>query len=136
MRQYAYQHIDPAHLAWNDDGYIRIVWSDAHESTYSMALLREQCPCATCKGTHGPPTTLVVRTSKLGVPIVSQKTPAASVASTIRRADPVGGYAIRLTWGDGHDAGLYSYRMLRSICPCPECVARGKSGATDAGAVS
>ena len=113
---------DPAHLAWNDDGSVKIVWGDAHESTYNLALLREKCPCATCKGTHGAPTTLI-RQSRGGLPIVQSKSPAAQAATTVKRTDPVGGYAIRFTWGDGHDAGLFSFRYLRSLCACPACSA-------------
>ena len=115
---------DPAHLAWNDDGSVRIVWGDGHETRYPLALLREKCPCATCKGTHGPPTTLI-RQSRGGLPIVASRTAAATAATTVKRSDPVGGYAIRFTWGDGHDAGLYSFRYLRGLCTCPACAGPG-----------
>ncbi len=115
---------DPVNLAWNEDGSVKIVWGDAHESVYALPLLREKCPCATCKGTHGAPTTLIVRQSRGGMPILNGKSAASQAATTVKRTDPVGGYAIRFTWGDGHDAGLFSFRYLRSICPCPECIAR------------
>ena len=26
-----------------------------------------------------------------------------------------------LTWADGHSTGIYSFRMMRAICPCEEC---------------
>ncbi len=115
---------DPVNLAWNDDGSVKIVWGDAHESTYTPAFLREKCPCATCKGTHGAPTTLIVRQSRGGLPILNAKTPAAQAATTVKRTDPVGGYAIRFTWGDGHDAGLFSFRYLRGLCSCAACTAQ------------
>ena len=35
--------------------------------------------------------------------------------------EPVGNYAIRIAWNDGHSSGIYSYEHLRKICPCPEC---------------
>lgn len=35
--------------------------------------------------------------------------------------EPVGTYALKISWSDGHDTGLYSYDHLREICPCPEC---------------
>ncbi len=117
---------DPVNLSWNDDGSVKIVWGDAHESVYAVAALREKCPCATCKGTHGAPTTLV-RQSRGGLPIVTGKNPAQQAAVTVKRTDPVGGYAIRFTWADGHDAGLFSFRYLRSICPCPTCSAAAAS---------
>ena len=125
MQTPAQQMTDPAHLAWNDDGSVKIVWGDAHESVYPLAFLREKCPCATWLGTHGAPTTLV-RQSRGGLPIVSNKGPAAQMATTVKRADPVGGYAIRFTWADGHDAGLFSYRYLRSLCACPACASKAE----------
>ena len=35
--------------------------------------------------------------------------------------EPVGNYAIRINWSDGHSTGIYSWEHLRQICPCPEC---------------
>ena len=37
------------------------------------------------------------------------------------RIEPVGSYAIRLEWDDGHDAGIYTFERLRSTCPCDIC---------------
>ena len=31
------------------------------------------------------------------------------------RIDPVGRYAIKITWTDGHDTGIYSFDHLRSL---------------------
>ena len=39
-------------------------------------------------------------------------------------AEMVGRYAIRILWSDGHNTGIYSYELLRSLCPCAECAAR------------
>ena len=35
--------------------------------------------------------------------------------------EAVGNYAIAFTWADGHNTGIYSFRLLRSICPCAAC---------------
>ena len=111
-----FESAEPAHLGWTETGDVKIVWLDAHESVYPLPYLREKCPCATCRGTHGPPTTLV-RQSKGGLPIlqapVKRREPSCEVKSVV----PVGKYAIRFTWADGHDAGIYSWRHLRTICP-------------------
>jgi DUF971 family protein len=37
--------------------------------------------------------------------------------------EPVGTYAMRISWNDGHNTGIYSYDHLREICPCPQCQA-------------
>jgi DUF971 family protein len=39
----------------------------------------------------------------------------------LARVAGVGNYALGLTWADGHDTGIYSFRWLRRICPCPAC---------------
>ena len=43
---------------------------------------------------------------------------------TIRMSDvePVGNYAIRILWNDGHNTGIYSFEHFRRICPCDACV--------------
>ena len=123
MQPYAHQQAEPANLRWNPDGSVAITWADAHESTYPVAFIREKCPCATCLGTHGPPTTLIVRQSRGGLPIVTGR-PGHTVATTVKRTDPIGKYAMRITWGDGHDSGIYAWRYLRSLCQCEACTAK------------
>ena len=31
--------------------------------------------------------------------------------------EPVGNYALRIVWSDGHDTGIYSYDHLRADLP-------------------
>jgi len=38
-------------------------------------------------------------------------------------AEGVGKYAIKFTWNDDHDLGIYSWKLLRELCPCEECKA-------------
>jgi DUF971 family protein len=35
--------------------------------------------------------------------------------------EAVGNYAIAFTWQDGHNTGIYSFRLLRKLCPCEAC---------------
>jgi len=134
MQPRPFEQASPTELRWNPDGTVGIAWNDGHESSYDLGFLRAKCPCATCKGTHGPPTTLVVRTNSRGFTIAQGKRdpgpPDASIQ--VQSVDPVGSYAMKFTWADGHATGLYSYRYLRSLCPCASCEA-GRSAATVAG---
>ncbi|MFZ4577145.1 MAG: gamma-butyrobetaine hydroxylase-like domain-containing protein [Myxococcota bacterium] len=114
MQPSPFDTVEPVDLRWNTDGSVGITWDDSHESTFDLAFLRSRCPCATCKGTHGPPTTLVKDARRAG---------RTEPSSEVQSVEPVGQYAIRFKWGDGHDAGLYSYRYLRVICPCAACEA-------------
>ncbi len=86
-----------------EEGLLRITWDDDHVSDYPLAYLRGWCPCATCQG-HGNERRYVH---------------AANVA--VAAIGVVGKYALNVTWGDGHDTGIYSYRYLRELCPCPTC---------------
>ena len=38
---------------------------------------------------------------------------------------PVGNYALRFGWSDGHDTGIYTFDYLRKLCPCPQCLPKG-----------
>jgi DUF971 family protein len=38
---------------------------------------------------------------------------------------PVGHYAYKITWSDGHDAGIYTLETLRDLCQCDRCQGLG-----------
>jgi DUF971 family protein len=80
-----------------------VFWADGHQSVYPLDYLRSWCPCASCQG-HAP-------TAKhLGLE-----------GQELVHVDGVGNYAVSLTWADGHDTGLYTFRLLRQLCPCAAC---------------
>jgi DUF971 family protein len=37
---------------------------------------------------------------------------------------PVGHYAYRIVWNDGHDSGIYTLESLRALCQCQECISK------------
>ena len=47
-------------------------------------------------------------------------------APKMENVEPVGNYAIRIHWNDGHSSGIYSYDHLRQICPCASASAIGR----------
>jgi len=102
-------------------GTLRIEWTDGHVSTYDFVRLRWLCPCAYCRGEMGQPGWLDSSPTLTG-----EQTRLVSM-------EPVGGYAVAPTWGDGHHTGFYTFTSLRTHCPCPECtVARAAAGHHDA----
>jgi DUF971 family protein len=111
---------DPEHIAISKSKGIEIDWKDGHHSSYGVVYLRDWCPCATCAGTHG--TTPRPKTSE-APPASAAPFPMYKPRERMLNIEPVGNYALRIVWSDGHNAGIYSYDHLRHICPCPECVA-------------
>ena len=105
---------DPEHIAISKSKGIKIDWKDAHHSDYGLQYLRDKCPCAACTGAHGTPP----RQPGAASPFQMYK-PALKMLGV----EPVGNYAIRINWSDGHSSGIYSYEHLRRICPCAECTA-------------
>lgn len=102
-------HTDPEHIAIAKSSGIKIDWKDGHHSEYSLKYLRDRCPCATCAEIHGP------------APADNNPLQLYKPKLKMDKVEPVGQYAIRIYWNDGHNAGIYSYDHLREICPCGEC---------------
>lgn len=110
--------IDPEHIAISKSKGIEIDWKDGHHSSYSNAMLRDECPCATCTGAHG---TTPERTN-FSAPAASNPFQMFKPAPKMLNVEPVGGYAVKIHWNDGHSSGIYSWDHLRNICPCEECM--------------
>ena len=88
-----------------------VVWGDGHESYFPGGELRKACSCASCKGERH----LFGRAT---LPTLRPLRPDAFVPVS---AQLVGNYGLQVTWGDGHDHGIYALDELRAACPCAEC---------------
>src|SRR5947209_19226188 len=108
---------EPEHIAISKSKGIQIDWKDGHHSTYKLGYLRDECPCATCTGAHGTTPQKSAYSSAPAPNPFQLYTPALKMLGV----EPVGNYAIRIDWSDGHNTGIYSYDHLRDICPCEEC---------------
>lgn len=85
---------------------VAVRWSDGHESLYPNGYLRDQCPCAACRGSRSLVTPLPVLGGRELYPV---------------KIGVVGRYALSIQWSDQHDSGIYSYETLRTLCPCDRC---------------
>ena len=108
---------DPEHIAISKSKGIEIDWKDGHHSSYGNEYLRDWCPCASCTGAHG--TEPRKKTSEAKASPFQMYTPKPKMLAI----EPIGSYAFRIDWNDGHNTGIYSYDHLRSICPCADCKA-------------
>lgn len=84
---------------------LHITWVDGHTSVYSLEYLRGFCPCAQCQG-HGAGSWVWVQ-------------PAAPLL--LEHIEELGNYALGMRWSDGHSTGIYSWDILRELCPCAAC---------------
>ena len=99
---------------------VEIEWKDGHRSAWDFAWLRNACPCATCheeREKAGRP--VGVAKPKTQTLLVMYEAPPRPVEVT-----PVGRYALKFKWNDGHESGIYSWDYLRRVCQCEAC--RGK----------
>lgn len=83
-----------------------IKWDDDIEFTMSLRYMRDRCPCASCAGEsilwreYKASPLQILRPGKYD----------------LKSAEVVGNYAIALTWGDGHNTGIYAFDYLSRIC--------------------
>jgi DUF971 family protein len=98
-----------------------IEWRDGHTSQWKFAWLRAACPCATCNEEREKDGREIgVAKPKPTVALPMYEPPPRPVEVT-----PVGKYAIRFKWNDGHEAGLYSWDYLRNLCDRAASTAQG-----------
>ena len=120
------KNAEPFDLQWEDENTVVVVeWNDGHHSRFPVAYLRIVCPCALCRDSHANSPIRVDTQMDLSNPLLLQNQDQLSAEqTTVTEAYPIGNYALGFTWKDGHDDGVYTYRFLRGMCPCPECKVR------------
>ena len=97
---------------------VEIDWKDGHRSQWSFSWLRNACPCATCHEERGSAGRLPGESKpKPQSLLVLYEAPAVPLEVT-----PVGKYALKFKWSDGHESGIYSWEYLRRVCRCDECM--------------
>ena len=85
---------------------LAIAWNDSKDSFVEYKTLRKKCPCANCSG----------ESDVFGNVYKNQNTNIAdSNKYKIVGYMHIGHYAIRIAWGDGHDAGIYSFDFMKSL---------------------
>jgi DUF971 family protein len=87
-------------------GAIEIVWSDGTRAVYPPRLLRDACPCATCRERRAEPTKPAL------LPVLKPEEVAPLAITGMR---PVGQYAYAIEFSDGHSSGIYTLEYLREL---------------------
>ena len=92
---------------------LSLAWDDGHAGVISLKTLRDNCPCAGCRCE----TVLLKSYAPAPQPELPGK-------YRLVGAEPVGSYALGVSWGDGHRTGIYTWEYLRSLCECDLCRGR------------
>ena len=84
---------------------LAIKWPNGDECFIPLENLRQNCPCAGCKG----------ETDILGNLYKNPEQQLTTVAFQLVRIISVGGYAIQPVWADGHATGIFSFEYLMRL---------------------
>ena len=96
----------PIELTLSNSDRLRIEWSDGQVREYSPEVLRNGCPCATCREKRNNPPAPEL------LPILD---PAETVPLAVVKMVPTGSYAYHIGFSDGHDTGIYTLELLQFL---------------------
>jgi DUF971 family protein len=82
-----------------DDRILEIIWDDGVATRLSAELLRVESPSAEVQGHHPSEKKIIAGRRHVGIIDIV----------------PVGNYAVRISFDDLHDSGLYSWQYLREL---------------------
>ena len=83
---------------------LTVLFDDGQSFALPAEYLRVKSPSAEVQG-HSPD---------------ERKTVPGKRNVAILKIEPVGNYAVRIVFDDGHDTGLFTYQKLRGMCECDE----------------
>ncbi len=85
-----------------DEDYLFVEWDNGEKDKILLTNVRWNCPCAYCsearKGVDTEHFTVYHKDELEVVDII-----------------PVGNYAVKIRWGDGHDLGIYTFELLKKL---------------------
>lgn len=93
--------ISPIFIFKTEAGEIGFKWDDGTHSLFNLRELRIFCPCALCVDEH------------TGERILDPKTIPDPIS--ILKIQSIGRYAVGISWSDGHQSGIYSYKFLKQL---------------------
>lgn len=99
----------PKHIDLKKDKALTIHWADGSVSVYPIAYLRRLSPSADAR---------LLREEMQRNPLTVLPSSAGSTGPLRAvKAELVGNYALKITFSDGHDTGIYSWQYLHEIDP-------------------
>jgi DUF971 family protein len=80
---------------------LEVTWPDLRADRLAYQLLRNECPCATCRNEWTGEKMLDPKSIREDLKLVGM--------------EPIGTYAVQLAWNDGHSSGLFTWETLRAL---------------------
>lgn len=99
----------PQKIRQEQPGELTVEWDDGHKGLHLLTTLRSCCPCASCRAEAEP------QEGMIALPVLRPG------QNELTSVEPVGSYALQLSWRDGHKTGIYTFDYLRQICECAVC---------------
>jgi DUF971 family protein len=94
----------PKDLEWKQkENTFVVTWKNGSITAFPLHFLRKECPCAGCGDTR-----------RIEDPFKLLPTDP-HLISTAKNIEPVGHYAVRISWADGHSTGIYSFDILHEM---------------------
>lgn len=97
----------PQNLELSAPAVLSIRWSDGTTRIYEFRELRDACPCASCREKR------TKEDAKPNLfPVLSQEE---AQPLKILGMEPVGSYAYRIRFNDGHETGIFPIELLYDL---------------------
>jgi DUF971 family protein len=80
---------------------LELAWEDGRVGRLAYRRLRTECPCASCRDEWTGERTFDPSTIRPDLKLEGM--------------EPIGNYAVRLAWNDGHSSGLYTWETLERL---------------------
>lgn len=100
------QSLTPISLKGSADA-VAIAWNDGANHTIRWRILRDACPCATCRDERSQPPA-----PQELLPVLS---PSEAAPLRVEAMHAIGNYAYGIHFSDGHNSGIYTFELLRAL---------------------
>ncbi len=91
----------PTEIRRVEGSHLEFSFKEAESRRVSLGDLRKSCACAVCRESKVP---------------LNESMPFFPRATSLNKIEPVGNYAMAITWGDGHRS-IYAFERLFEAAP-------------------
>jgi DUF971 family protein len=97
----------PVHIDVDRERGITFAWDDGSSAFMASAVLRRESPSADARE---------LRAEMARNPFTVLPASGSNGPLRIEAVEPVGHYALRIRFSDGHDTGIFTWKYLHTLC--------------------